>query len=118
MEFYGTLGDACWERETLEELFRTGMTGARLNLSHTTLEACAPLLEERFWPAARQAGVEARLIVDLQGPELRVGTLKDPVAMEEGTDILLGAGGSLCLPLRWRPPRWGMRSLWMTAPCC
>ena len=55
MEFYGTLGDACWERETLEKLFRAGMTGARLNLSHTTLEACAPLLEERFWPAARQA---------------------------------------------------------------
>lgn len=53
MEFYGTLGDACWERETLEALFRAGMTGARLNLSHTTLEACAPLLEERFWPAAR-----------------------------------------------------------------
>ena len=68
MEFYGTLGDACWERETLEALFRAGMTGARLNLSHTTLEACAPLLEERFWPAARQAGVEAKLIVDLQGP--------------------------------------------------
>ena len=33
MEFYGTLGDACWERETLEKLFRAGMTGARLNLS-------------------------------------------------------------------------------------
>lgn len=93
MEFYGTLGDACWERETLEKLFRAGMTGARLNLSHTTLEACAPLLEERFWPAARQAGVEARLIVDLQGPELRVGTLKEPVTMDEGTEVLLGAGG-------------------------
>ena len=24
MEFYGTLGDACWERETLEQLFRAG----------------------------------------------------------------------------------------------
>lgn len=93
MEFYGTLGDACWERETLEALFRAGMTGARLNLSHTTLEACAPLLEERFWPAARQAGVEAKLIVDLQGPELRVGTLKEPVSLAEGAEVLLGAGG-------------------------
>lgn len=93
MEFYGTLGDACWERETLEALFRAGMTGARLNLSHTTLEACAPLLEEQFWPAARQAGVEAKLIVDLQGPELRVGTLKEPVSLAEGAEVLLGAGG-------------------------
>ena len=37
MEFYGTLGDACWERETLEKLFRAGMTGARLNLSRSLI---------------------------------------------------------------------------------
>lgn len=117
MEFYGTLGDACWERETLEALFRAGMTGARLNLSHTTLEACAPLLEERFWPAARQAGVEAKLIVDLQGPELRVGTLKEPVSLAEGAEVLLGAGGIPVPAAALAAPGRGMRSLWMTAPC-
>ena len=104
-------GDACWERETLEKLFRAGMTGARLNLSHTTLEACAPSLEERFWPAARQAGVEARLIVDLQGPELRVGTLKEPVTMDEGTEVLLGAGGIPVPAAAVASARTGMRSL-------
>ena len=69
------------------------MTGARLNLSHTTLPECAPLLEDEFWPAARQAGVEASLIVDLQGPELRVGRLEEPVPLREGGSALLGSGG-------------------------
>ena len=56
MEFYATLGAACQKRETLEQMFRAGMTGIRLNLSHTSLGQCRPLLESRFFPAARAAG--------------------------------------------------------------
>ena len=36
MEFYATLGDPCAKREVLEKLFRAGMTGIRVNLSHTS----------------------------------------------------------------------------------
>lgn len=93
MDLYGTLGASCARREILTAMFQAGMTGARLNLSHTTLPECAFLLEEEFWPAARQAGVEASLIVDLQGPELRVGRLEEPVPLREGGSALLGAGG-------------------------
>ena len=38
VEVYGTFGPACKEREILEEMIQCGMTGMRLNLSHTTLE--------------------------------------------------------------------------------
>ena len=93
MDFYGTLGASCAQREILTALFQAGMTGARLNLSHTTLPECASLLEDAFWPAARQAGVEASLIVDLQGPELRVGRLAEPVPLPEGRRVTLGAEG-------------------------
>ena len=62
MEFYATLGAACQKRETLEQMFRAGMTGIRLNLSHTSLGQCRPLLESRFFPAARAAGVKVGLI--------------------------------------------------------
>ncbi len=93
MELYGTLGASCADYETALALFQAGMTGARLNLSHTTLEECAGLLEEVFWPAARQAGVKARLIIDLQGPELRVGRLERPVELKKGGQVLLGQGG-------------------------
>ena len=53
MEFYATLGDPCARRDILDKLFRAGMTGIRVNLSHTSLDKCAPLLEGLYWPAAR-----------------------------------------------------------------
>ena len=94
MEFYATLGDPCAKREIIDKMFRAGMTGVRLNMSHTSLSTCAPLLEKAYWPAARKAGREnAHLILDLQGPELRVGELTRPILLREGSDILLGEGG-------------------------
>lgn len=93
MDFYGTLGAACREKEEIVQLFEAGMTGARLNLSHTGLEQCADLLDGQFWPAAARTGVKARLIVDLQGPELRVGRLESPVLLDEGSEITLGEAG-------------------------
>lgn len=92
MDFYGSLGPACADGETLKRLFDEGMTGARLNLSHTTLEDSAGLLET-FWRAAEASGVRARLIIDLQGPEVRVGKLAAPVRLEEGAEAVLGTGG-------------------------
>ena len=72
MNFYGTLGMACAEEETLYQMFRAGMTGARLNLSHTNLKESGGLLN-CFRAAAERAAVEANLVLDLRGPELRVG---------------------------------------------
>ena len=118
MDLYGTLGASCARREILTAMFQAGMTGARLNLSHTTLPECASLLEDEFWPAARQAGVEASLIVDLQGPELRVGRLEEPVPLQEGGSALLGAGAFPSPGAWWRPPGPGTRSPWTTAPFC
>lgn len=93
MDFYGTLGTSCREKQTIFALFQAGMTGARLNLSHTTLVESGTLLREHFWPAAKQAGIPARLIIDLQGPELRVGVLDTPVSLDEGSQVRLGAAG-------------------------
>ena len=93
MELYGTLGGSCTQRDTLEKLFRAGMTGVRLNLSHTALAECIPLLEGVMRPAAQAAGVHAQLILDLQGPELRVGRLLEPVFLETGGQAVLGRGG-------------------------
>lgn len=93
MDFYGTLGTSCREKQTIFDLFQAGMTGARLNLSHTTLVESGTLLQEHFWPAAKQAGIPARLIIDLQGPELRVGVLDAPVHLDNDSRVRLGAGG-------------------------
>ena len=94
MDFYATWGEACRDGHTLEQLFQAGMTGLRVNLSHVSLSRCAPALLREFRPAARRAGQpEAHLILDLQGPELRVGDLPRPVPLTPGEEVLLGAGG-------------------------
>ncbi len=94
MDYYATLGDPCARREVLDGLFQAGMTGIRVNLSHTSLDKCGAILERMYWPAACQAGREqAHLILDLQGPELRVGELPRAIALRAGGDLLLGDGG-------------------------
>lgn len=88
MEIYGTLGPACANAVVLEQMFRSGMTGLRLNLSHTSLEESAPLLEQMRL-AAERCGVRPQLLIDLQGPELRVGKRGLPRLLEEGVRLPL-----------------------------
>jgi pyruvate kinase len=92
LEFYGTLGSSCQNEKTLEEMFRTGMTGVRMNLSHQDLE------ERQEWltnmrKAAKKCDIKPDLLVDLQGPELRIGKLKKPLILEENRKIIFGKGG-------------------------
>ena len=81
VQIYGTLGPACSDAETLARLFEAGMTGVRLNLSHVGLPGAAEQLE-RLHAAARQCGVTPQLLIDMQGPELRVGLLPAPLTLE------------------------------------
>lgn len=88
MDIYGTIGPACADRRLLTEMFRMGMTGIRLNLSHTELAACQQWTN---WikEAAQAAGIMPKLLIDLQGPELRIGELERPLQLKEGNEILL-----------------------------
>lgn len=83
VKVYGTLGPACRDREILEQMLREGMDGVRLNLSHTTLAESSELLEA-YHSAARGCGVRPELLIDLQGPELRIGALSAPLPLTEG----------------------------------
>lgn len=82
IDIYGTLGPSCYSQEVLTEMFRSGMTGIRLNLSHISLRESAHQLEI-FHTAAQHAGVKPLLLVDMQGPELRIGRLPAPLMMCE-----------------------------------
>ena len=89
LQIYGTLGPACSDTRTLARLFEAGMTGVRLNLSHVGLPGAAEQIE-RLHAAARQCGVTPQLLIDMQGPELRVGVLPAPLALEDGAEVRLG----------------------------
>jgi pyruvate kinase len=79
-----TLGPASSTRKQIEALFRAGADIFRLNLSHGTHEdhkACYDIIREIEDDLDRPIGV----LVDLQGPKLRVGTFK-----EGGVDLKVG----------------------------
>lgn len=73
-------------------MFAAGMTGVRLNLSHITLAQAAGQIEQLHLAAARN-GKKAQLLIDMQGPELRLGALAQPLTLTAGSRVLLGAGG-------------------------
>nr|WP_325212893.1 pyruvate kinase [uncultured Oscillibacter sp.] len=95
VQIYGTLGPACSDTETLARLFEAGMTGVRLNLSHVGLPGAAEQIEH-LHAAARLYGIAPRLLIDMQGPELRVGALPAPLPLEKGALVRLG--GDVPLP--------------------
>lgn len=88
VRIYGTIGPACRDTEILRAMFREGMDGVRLNLSHTSLEEASALIESCH-RAARECGVSPELLIDMQGPELRVGRMAGSVMLTEGE--LIGA---------------------------
>ena len=90
LEFYGTIGPACADELTLRQMVEAGMTGLRFNLSHGSLA------EHKTWlDLAHAAGIH-QILIDLQGPELRIGQLAQPMQLEEGAALRLGAGGVPC----------------------
>lgn len=92
LDIYGTLGPRCSEPETLYAMFEAGMSGVRLNLSHITLLEAADQIECLHRAAARY-GFSPRLLIDMQGPELRIGALRSPLLLSAGEKIVLGEGG-------------------------
>ncbi|WP_044933349.1 pyruvate kinase [Butyrivibrio sp. AC2005] len=92
VEIYGTLGPSCNKEETLRKMFEKGMTGVRLNLSHSFIYENINLIES-VKKAALHAGTEPKLLIDLQGPELRIGALGKELLLSEGDEFILGENG-------------------------
>ena len=91
-EIYGTLGPRCSDPDTLRAMLEAGMSGVRLNLSHITLHDAA-LQIKNLQRAALQCGKKAQLLIDMQGPELRIGAFPCSLMLIEGEEALFGEGG-------------------------
>lgn len=77
---YGTVGPACCETEMLIQLFEKGMTGVRINLSHVNLEEVTDWIEhiKTAYEAVKKTNPnqpELEMLIDLIGPEMRLGEL-------------------------------------------
>lgn len=92
MQYFGTLGPGCAVLKVLAGMFQAGMTGIRLNLSHGDLRDSSHWLELVF-KAADKCNMVPEILIDLRGPELRLGRLEEERAAAEGEIITLGDGG-------------------------
>lgn len=103
-KIYGTIGPACQDTDMLVRLFEEGMTGIRLNLSHTSLRDASDWITHiheayrRYCQCRKKEKAEAlsdmpEILMDLQGPELRIGKLGAERELEVGDGITLAAEG-------------------------
>ena len=97
-DIYGTLGPSCASADTLTEMFRAGMTGIRINLSHEGLRAGGDRIA-MIHQASRRAGIRPKILMDMQGPELRIGVLAEPVNMTEGGRVVFAEEGAGQIPV-------------------
>jgi pyruvate kinase len=75
-----TIGPASQDEETLEKLFKAGMNVARLNFSHGTHEEHA-LRIKSIRKVSAAMDISVGILLDLQGPKLRVGVLPAPMQL-------------------------------------
>jgi pyruvate kinase len=89
-----TLGPASSDRVMIGRLFAAGADVFRINMSHTNPDRMRELVG-----IIREVEAEHRrpigILVDLQGPKLRLGTFKDGGAeIDSGQDFILDADGA------------------------
>ena len=83
LELWGTLGPACADPDILSQMLESGMSGLRINLSHCRLKD-VPAWMEAVRKASHKTGKPCALLMDLQGPELRLGGKGLPLAVKPG----------------------------------
>lgn len=74
-----TVGPACDSEEILEAMIKVGARAFRFNMKHNSQRWHSTRME-RLKRAAKKAGEPVAIIMDLQGPEVRVGRFKGRVA--------------------------------------
>jgi len=84
-----TLGPASSSVEVISDLIMAGMNVARLNMSHGTHEGHTKLINN-IREASRLVGLEVAILMDLQGPKIRVDKLTEPLKLKQGEEWVIG----------------------------
>ena len=87
-----TLGPASSSEETIHALVREGMDLARINMSHGSHDEHRQAVAH-VRRAAEEQGRPVAVLVDLQGPKIRVGALPEPVELEPDDEVVMVSEG-------------------------
>ncbi len=82
-----TLGPATDSEEKIKELIEAGANVFRLNTSHGTMEYHREKIR-LIKQTALKMGVLAAVLVDLQGPKIRIGNLKEEILIKNGDKLV------------------------------
>lgn len=85
-----TLGPATSSYDMIKALIEAGATMFRLNTSHGTEEMHAKNIET-IRKVSKETGIYIPILVDLQGPKIRVGNIPEPIKIKEGQELILEA---------------------------
>jgi pyruvate kinase len=83
-----TIGPSSRSKQVLKKMILSGMNVARLNLSHGSYEDHAEIIR-RIRSLSEELNTSVAILLDLQGPKLRTGKLKDgkPVMLKRNSTI-------------------------------
>ncbi len=83
-----TIGPASRDRATLEKVIAAGVNVARLNFSHGSYEDHVEVIRT-LRSISRTMNVPIGILLDLQGPKIRVGKLEngEPVHLKNGAAV-------------------------------
>jgi pyruvate kinase len=84
-----TIGPASRSSSTLKQLITAGMTIARVNLAHGSIEEHATVVQE-IRQAAQELKRNMAILLDLPGPKIRLGRLiQEPLVVTAGDELFL-----------------------------
>ena len=71
-----TLGPSTDSLDAIRQLIRSGVSVIRLNMSHGTHQQHADRIQ-RVREAAREQDAQTAILIDLQGPKIRLGAFEN-----------------------------------------
>lgn len=83
-----TIGPASDSPEKIREMIAAGMNVARLNFSHGD-HTSHKITADRIKEARAELGSYTALLLDTKGPEIRIGTFREPVMLNAGDSFRL-----------------------------
>jgi pyruvate kinase len=89
-----TLGPSSSSEKQIEELARAGMNVARLNMSHGSLEDHGQTIK-RIRDVSKVIKRQIGILMDLQGPKIRVSKIEDNILLKNGDFAFIGTKENL-----------------------
>ena len=83
-----TIGSSTESADIIEEMIKNGLTHTRINMSHVTQEDHHKQIVS-IRKAGKSTGYMPKILIDLAGPKIRTGKIKENTILKEGSKIIL-----------------------------